>query len=175
MNEEIRNEEQEIKTDDIQIKLDNLERENRELKSQNHSLTSQLGHTKKIYNDLKTQGMTEEEKNKQELERLQSELTQAQKTIKINALESKKQEYIKKYSISDTFVDFIVLNEEMTENDLENLIKGISEKEKAFETKILNDYSITTTGITGSNVKKEKDLVDIILEKKEKISTNLLD
>ena len=151
------------------------ENETSDLKKEIHTYKSQAGDYKKQLETLQNNGKSQEELLQGQLTEKETllsekdeEITQLKTRIKIKELEAKKESLIKEHNIGGQFKDFIKIDAEMTEEQLETLVKETKVKEEAFKADLLKEYSITKKD--NINNKTEDD---VIKEMAKKSKTNI--
>ena len=168
---------EEIKKEVEKALKEQHENEMSDLKKEIHTYKSQAGDYKKQLETLQNNGKSQEELLQGQLTEKETlisekdkEITQLKTQIKIKELESKKESLIKEHNIGEQFKDFISITSEMTDEQLEALVKETKVKEEAFKADLLKDYSITEKG--DITPKKEEDFVKKMAEKSK---TNIPD
>ena len=151
------------------------ENEMSDLKKEIHTYKSQAGDYKKQLETLQNNGKSQEELLQGQLTEKETllsekdeEITQLKTRIKIKELEAKKESLLKEHNIGGQFKDFIKIDAEMTEEQLETLVKETKVKEEAFKADLLKEYSITKKD--NINNKTEDD---VIKEMAKKSKTNI--
>ena len=151
------------------------ENEMSDLKKEIHTYKSQAGDYKKQLEILQNNGKSQEELLQGQLTEKETllsekdeEITQLKTRIKIKELEAKKESLLKEHNIGGQFKDFIKIDAEMTEEQLETLVKETKVKEEAFKADLLKEYSITKKDNVNN---KTED--DVIKEMAKKSKTNI--
>lgn len=166
---------EEIKKEVEKTLKDQHENEMSDLKKEIHAYKSQAGDYKKQLETLQNNGKSQEELLQGQLTEKETlllekdeEITQLKTQIKIKELESKKDNLIKEHNIGEQFKDFISITSEMTDEQLEALVKETKVKEEAFKADLLKEYSITKKDNVNN---KTED--DVIKEMAKKSKTNI--
>ena len=166
---------EEIKKEVEKALKEQHENEMSDLKKEIHTYKSQAGDYKKQLETLQNNGKSQEELLQGQLTEKETlisekdkEITQLKTQIKIKELESKKESLIKEHNIGEQFKDFISITSEMTDEQLETLVKETKVKEEAFKADLLKEYSITKKD--NINNKTEDD---VIKEMAKKSKTNI--
>ena len=166
---------EEIKKEVEKTLKEQYENEMSDLKKEIHTHKSQAGDYKKQLETLQNNGKSQEELLQGQLTEKETllsekdeEITQLKTQIKIKELESKKDNLIKEHNIGEQFKDFISITSEMTDEQLEALVKETKVKEEAFKADLLKEYSITKKDDVN---KKTED--DTIKEMAKKSKTNI--
>lgn len=164
-----------VTIEQLQEKIKEYEAEKNRNSAEINSLKSQLGHKSAELEKMQKNGKTQEEVLALEKETLQNKLTEAENSLKLLNLEKKKAEFIKEMEINSEFEDLIVLTPDMDEGALKESVKRISEKQKAFKTEMLKQYSISeTAGFTNNSSKNKEDFVDNLVERAVNSEVDLL-
>ena len=166
---------EEIKKEAEKTLKEQHENEMSDLKKEIHTYKSQAGDYKKQLETLQNNGKTQEELLQGQLTEKETlisekdeEITQLKTQIKIKELESKKDNLIREHNIGEQFKGFISITSEMTDEQLEALVKETKVKEEAFKADLLKEYSITKKD--NINNKTEDD---VIKEMAKKSKTNI--
>lgn len=166
---------EEIKKDVEKTLKEQHENEMSDLKKEIHTYKSQAGDYKKQLETLQNNGKSQEELLQGQLTEKETlisekdeEITQLKTQIKIKELEAKKESLLKEHNIGEQFKGFISITSEMTDEQLEALVKETKVKEEAFKADLLKEYSITKKDNVNN---KTED--DVIKEMAKKSKTNI--
>lgn len=166
---------EEIKKDVEKTLKEQHENEMSDFKKEIHTYKSQAGDYKKQLETLQNNGKSQEEllqgqltERETELSKKDEEMAQLKTQLKIKELEAKKDSLLKEHNIGEQFKGFISITSEMTDEQLETLVKKTKVKEEAFKADLLKEYSITKKDDVN---KKTED--DAIKEMAKKSKTNI--
>ena len=135
--------------------------------------TAKDGENSKLKKDLETLQKKLSKLENEEKEKVEKELQEKTNEINLMKLEITKAKLVTENKISEHFTDLIILNPEMTENDLKAAVETVAKKQEAFKNDLLKEYSITKTAEGVFKTGTEKDFVDNMLEEREKTDTDL--
>lgn len=149
------------------------------LGQENHSLKSQLGNLQKAFKELQEKNLTDEERQKNktsELEQKDQELAEREKAIKLKELELERQLLLNGKGIFKEFEEFIVLDEKDTKETINAKINTLFNKQEAFRTSLLKEYSISKAGEVKKSDKEpiEKKLADLGIVKEKSLGLDTL-
>ena len=146
------------------------ENEMSDLKKEIHTYKSQAGDYKKQLETLQNNGKSQEEllqgelaEKENKIKEKDDEILQLKAQVKTKELEAKKESLIKEHNIGEQFKGFISITSEMTDEQLETLVKKTKVKEEAFKADLLKEYSITEKGVV--NNKTEDDAIKEMAKK----------
>ena len=146
------------------------ENEMSDLKKEIHTYKSQAGDYKKQLETLQNNGKSQEEllqgelaEKENKIKEKDDEILQLKSQVKVKELEAKKDSLIKEHKIGEQFTGFINITPEMTDEQLETLVKETKVKEEAFKADLLKEYSITEKGVV--NNKTEDDVIKEMAKK----------
>ena len=162
-----------LTVEELKNKIADLENQGTAKDGENSKLKKDLETLQKKLSKLENEGKTKEQLDKEEKEKVERELQEKTNEINLMKLEITKAKLITENKISEHFTDLIILNPEMTENDLKAAIETVAKKQEAFKNDLLKDYSITKTAEGVFKTGTEKDFVDNMLENKQKNETDL--
>ena len=162
-----------LTVEELKSKIAELENQGTAKDGENSKLKKDLETLQKKLSKLENEGKTKEQLDKEEKEKVERELQEKTNEINLMKLEITKAKLVTENKISEHFTDLIILNPEMTENDLKAAIETVAKKQEAFKNDLLKDYSITKTAEGVFKTGTEKDFVDNMLENKQKNETDL--
>lgn len=162
-----------LTVEELKNKIADLENQGTAKDGENSKLKKDLETLQKKLSKLENEGKTKEQLDKEEKEKVERELQEKTNEINLMKLEITKAKLVTENKISEHFTDLIILNPEMTENDLKAAIETVAKKQEAFKNDLLKDYSITKTAEGVFKTGTEKDFVDNMLENKQKNETDL--
>lgn len=162
-----------LTVEELKNKIADLENQGTAKDGENSKLKKDLEILQKKLSKLENEGKTKEQLDKEEKEKVERELQEKTNEINLMKLEISKTKLIAENKISEHFTDLIILNPEMTENDLKAAIETVAKKQEAFKNDLLKEYSITKTAEGVFKTGTEKDFVDNMLEEREKTETDL--
>ena len=162
-----------LTVEELKNKIADLENQGAAKDGENSKLKKDLETLQKKLSKLENEGKTKEQLDKEEKEKVERELQEKTNEINLMKLEITKAKLITENKISEHFTDLIILNPEMTENDLKAAIETVAKKQEAFKNDLLKEYSITKTAEGVFKTGTEKDFVDNMLEEREKTETDL--
>lgn len=162
-----------LTVEELKNKIADLENQGTAKDGENSKLKKDLETLQKKLSKLENEGKTKEQLDKEEKEKVERELQEKTNEINLMKLEITKAKLVTENKISEHFTDLIILNPEMTENDLKAAIETVAKKQEAFKNDLLKDYSITKTAEGILKTGTEKDFVDNMLEEREKADTDL--
>ena len=162
-----------LTVEELKNKIADLENQGTVKDGENSKLKKDLETLQKKLSKLENEGKTKEQLDKEEKEKVERELQEKTNEINLMKLEITKAKLVTENKISEHFTDLIILNPEMTENDLKAAIETVAKKQEAFKNDLLKDYSITKTAEGVFKTGTEKDFVDNMLEEREKSETDL--
>lgn len=162
-----------LTVEELKNKIADLENQGTVKDGENSKLKKDLETLQKKLSKLENEGKTKEQLDKEEKEKVEKELQEKTNEINLMKLEITKAKLVTENKISEHFTDLIILNPEMTENDLKAAIETVAKKQEAFKNDLLKDYSITKTAEGVFKTGTEKDFVDNMLENKQKNETDL--
>ena len=162
-----------LTVEELKNKIADLENQGTVKDSENSKLKKDLETLQKKLSKLENEGKTKEQLDKEEKEKVERELQEKTNEINLMKLEISKTKLIAENKISEHFTDLIILNPEMTENDLKAAVETVAKKQEAFKNDLLKEYSITKTAEGVFKTGTEKDFVDNMLEEREKTDTDL--
>jgi len=162
-----------LTVEELKSKIADLENQGTAKDGENSKLKKDLETLQKKLSKLENEGKTKEQIEKEEKEKVEKELQEKTNEINLMKLEITKAKLVTENKISEHFTDLIILNPEMTENDLKAAIETVAKKQEAFKNDLLKDYSITKTAEGVFKTGTEKDFVDNMLEEREKTDTDL--
>lgn len=162
-----------LTVEELKNKIADLENQGTAKDGENSKLKKDLETLQKKLSKLENEGKTKEQLDKEEKEKVERELQEKTNEINLMKLEITKAKLVTENKISEHFTDLIILNPEMTENDLKAAIETVAKKQEAFKNDLLKDYSITKTAEGVFKTGTEKDFVDNMLEEREKTDTDL--
>lgn len=161
---------EEIKKEIGAVLKEQYENEITELKKDVHSYKSQAGDYKKQLETLQNNGKSQEEllqgeltEKENKIKEKDDEILKLKSQVKIKELEAKKDSLIKEHNIGEQFKEFISIIPEMTDEQLETLVKETKAKEEAFKADLLKEYSITKKD--NVNSKTEDDAIKEMAQK----------
>lgn len=163
----------ELTAEEMKLKISELENQGTAKDGENSKLKKDLETLQKKLSKLENEGKTKEQLDKEEKEKVEKELQEKTNEINLMKLEISKAKLVTEKKISEHFTDLIILNPEMTENDLKAAIETVAKKQEAFKNDLLKEYSITKTAEGVFKTGTEKDFVDNMLEEREKADTDL--
>ena len=162
-----------LTVEELKNKIADLENQGTAKDGENSKLKKDLETLQKKLSKLENEGKTKEQLDKEEKEKVEKELQEKTNEINLMKLEISKTKLITENKISEHFTDLIILNPEMTENDLKAAVETVAKKQEAFKNDLLKEYSITKTAEGVFKTGTEKDFVDNMLEEREKTDTDL--
>ena len=162
-----------LTVEELKNKIADLENQGTAKDGENSKLKKDLETLQKKLSKLENEGKTKEQLDKEEKEKVERELQEKTNEINLMKLEITKAKLVTENKISEHFTDLIILNPEMTENDLKAAIETVAKKQEAFKNDLLKEYSITKTAEGVFKTGTEKDFVDNMLEEREKADTDL--
>ena len=162
-----------LTVEELKNKIADLENQGTVKDGENSKLKKDLETLQKKLSKLENEGKTKEQLDKEEKEKVERELQEKTNEINLMKLEITKAKLVTENKISEHFTDLIILNPEMTENDLKAAIETVAKKQEAFKNDLLKEYSITKTAEGVFKTGTEKDFVDNMLEEREKTDTDL--
>ena len=162
-----------LTVEELKSKIAELENQGTAKDGENTKLKKDLEALQKKLSKLENEGKTKEQLDKEEREKVERELQEKTNEINLMKLEITKAKLVTENKISEHFTDLIILNPEMTENDLKAAIETVAKKQEAFKNDLLKEYSITKTAEGVFKTGTEKDFVDNMLEEREKADTDL--
>ena len=162
-----------LTVEELKNKIAELENQGTAKDGENSKLKKDLETLQKKLSKLENEGKTKEQLDKEEKEKVERELQEKTNEINLMKLEITKAKFVTENKISEHFTDLIILNPEMTENDLKVAIETVAKKQEAFKNDLLKEYSITKTAEGVFKTGTEKDFVDNMLEEREKTDTDL--
>ena len=162
-----------LTVEELKNKIADLENQGTVKDGENSKLKKDLETLQKKLSKLENEGKTKEQLDKEEKEKVERELQEKTNEINLMKLEITKAKLVTENKISEHFTDLIILNPEMTENDLKAAIETVAKKQEAFKNDLLKDYSITKTAEGVFKTGTEKDFVDNMLKEREKSETDL--
>lgn len=162
-----------LTVEELKNKIADLENQGTAKDGENSKLKKDLETLQKKLSKLENEGKTKEQLDKEEKEKVERELQEKTNEINLMKLEITKAKLVTENKISEHFTDLIILNPEMTENDLKAAIETVAKKQEAFKNDLLKEYSITKTAEGIFKTGAEKDFVDNMLENKQKNETDL--
>ena len=162
-----------LTVEELKNKIADLENQGTAKDGENSKLKKDLETLQKKLSKLENEGKTKEQLDKEEKEKVEKELQEKTNEINLMKLEITKAKLVTENKISEHFTDLIILNPEMTENDLKAAIETVAKKQEAFKNDLLKEYSITKTAEGVFKTGTEKDFVDNMLEEREKSETDL--
>jgi len=162
-----------LTVEELKNKIADLENQGTAKDGENSKLKKDLETLQKKLSKLENEGKTKEQLDKEEKEKVERELQEKTNEINLMKLEITKAKLVTENKISEHFTDLIILNPEMTENDLKAAIETVAKKQEAFKNDLLKDYLITKTAEGVFKTGTEKDFVDNMLENKQKNETDL--
>ena len=162
-----------LTVEELKNKIADLENQGTAKDGENSKLKKDLETLQKKLSKLENEGKTKEQLDKEEKEKVERELQEKTNEINLMKLEITKAKLITENKISEHFTDLIILNPEMTENDLKAAVETVAKKQEAFKNDLLKEYSITKTAEGIFKTGTEKDFVDNMLEEREKTDTDL--
>ena len=162
-----------LTVEELKNKIADLENQGTAKDGENSKLRKDLETLQKKLSKLENEGKTKEQLDKEEKEKVEKELQEKTNEINLMKLEISKTKLITENKISEHFTDLIILNPEMTENDLKAAVETVAKKQEAFKNDLLKEYSITKTAEGVFKTGTEKDFVDNMLEEREKTDTDL--
>lgn len=162
-----------LTVEELKNKIADLENQGTVKDGENSKLKKDLETLQKKLSKLENEGKTKEQLDKEEKEKVERELQEKTNEINLMKLEITKAKLVTENKISEHFTDLIILNPEMTENDLKAAIETVAKKQEAFKNDLLKDYSITKTAEGVFKTGTEKDFVDNMLKEREKTDTDL--
>ena len=162
-----------LTVEELKNKIADLENQGTVKDSENSKLKKDLETLQKKLSKLENEGKTKEQLDKEEKEKVEREVQEKTNEINLMKLEISKTKLIAENKISEHFTDLIILNPEMTENDLKAAVETVAKKQEAFKNDLLKEYSITKTAEGVFKTGTEKDFVDNMLEEREKTDTDL--
>lgn len=162
-----------LTVEELKNKIADLENQGTAKDGENSKLKKDLETLQKKLSKLENEGKTKEQLDKEEKEKVERELQEKTNEINLMKLEITKAKLVTENKISEHFTDLIILNPEMTENDLKTAVETVAKKQEAFKNDLLKDYSITKTAEGVFKTGTEKDFVDNMLEEREKTDTDL--
>lgn len=162
-----------LTVEELKNKIADLENQGTAKDGENSKLKKDLETLQKKLSKLENEGKTKEQLEKEEKEKVEKELQEKTNEINLMKLEISKAKLVTEKKISEHFTDLIILNPEMTENDLKAAIETVAKKQEAFKNDLLKEYSITKTAEGVFKTGTEKDFVDNMLEEREKADTDL--
>ena len=162
-----------LTVEELKNKIADLENQGTAKDGENSKLKKDLETLQKKLSKLENEGKTKEQLDKEEKEKVERELQEKTNEINLMKLEIAKAKFVTENKISEHFTDLIILNPEMTENDLKVAIETVAKKQEAFKNDLLKEYSITKTAEGVFKTGTEKDFVDNMLEEREKTDTDL--
>ena len=162
-----------LTVEELKNKIADLENQGTAKDGENSKLKKDLETLQKKLSKLENEGNTKEQLEKEEKEKVEKELQEKTNEINLMKLEISKAKLVTEKKISEHFTDLIILNPEMTENDLKAAIETVAKKQEAFKNDLLKDYSITKTAEGTLKTENGKDFVDNMLENREQLETDL--
>ena len=162
-----------LTVEELKNKIADLENQGTAKDGENSKLKKDLETLQKKLSKLENEGKTKEQLDKEEKEKVERELQEKTNEINLMKLEISKTKLVAENKISEHFTDLIILNPEMTENDLKAAVETVAKKQEAFKNDLLKEYSITKTAEGVFKTGTEKDFVDNMLEEREKTDTDL--
>ena len=162
-----------LTVEELKNKIADLENQGTAKDGENSKLKKDLETLQKKLSKLENEGKTKEQLDKEEKEKVERELQEKTNEINLMKLEISKTKLVAENKISEHFTDLIILNPEMTENDLKTAVETVAKKQEAFKNDLLKEYSITKTAEGVFKTGTEKDFVDNMLEEREKTDTDL--
>lgn len=162
-----------LTVEELKNKIADLENQGTAKDGENSKLKKDLETLQKKLSKLENEGKTKEQLDEEEKEKVEKELQEKTNEINLMKLEITKAKLVTENKISEHFTDLIILNPEMTENDLKAAIETVAKKQEAFKNDLLKEYSITKTAEGVFKTGTEKDFVDNMLEEREKTETDL--
>lgn len=162
-----------LTVEELKNKIAVLENQGTAKDGENSKLKKDLETLQKKLSKLENEGKTKEQLDKEEKEKVEKELQEKTNEINLMKLEISKVKLVAENKISEHFTDLIILNPEMTENDLKAAVETVAKKQEAFKNDLLKEYSITKTAEGVFKTGTEKDFVDNMLEEREKTDTDL--
>ena len=162
-----------LTVEELKNKIADLENQGTAKDGENSKLKKDLETLQKKLSKLENEGKTKEQLDKEEKEKVEKELQEKTNEINLMKLEISKVKLVAENKISEHFTDLIILNPEMTENDLKAAVETVAKKQEAFKNDLLKEYSITKTAEGVFKTGTEKDFVDNMLEEREKTDTDL--
>lgn len=162
-----------LTVEELKNKIADLENQGTAKDGENSKLKKDLETLQKKLSKLENEGKTKEQLDKEEKEKVERELQEKTNEINLMKLEITKAKLVTENKISEHFTDLIILNPEMTENDLKAAVETVAKKQEAFKNDLLKEYSITKTAEGVFKTGTEKDFVDNMLEEREKADTDL--
>ena len=162
-----------LTVEELKNKIADLENQGTAKDGENSKLKKDLETLQKKLSKLENEGKTKEQLDKEEKEKVERELQEKTNEINLMKLEISKTKLVAENKISEHFTDLIILNPEMTENDLKTAVETVAKKQEAFKNDLLKEYSITKTAEGIFKTGTEKDFVDNMLEEREKTDTDL--
>lgn len=162
-----------LTVEELKNKIAELENQGTAKDGENSKLKKDLETLQKKLSKLENEGKTKEQLDKEEKEKVERELQEKTNEINLMKLEISKTKLVVENKISGHFTDLIILNPEMTENDLKAAVETVAKKQEAFKNDLLKEYSITKTAEGVFKTGTEKDFVDNMLEEREKADTDL--
>lgn len=162
-----------LTVEELKNKIADLENQGTAKDGENSKLKKDLETLQKKLSKLENEGKTKEQLDKEEKEKVERELQEKTNEINLMKLEITKAKLVTENKISEHFTDLIILNPEMTENDLKAAVETVAKKQEAFKNDLLKEYSITKTAEGVFKTENGKDFVDNMLEEREKTDTDL--
>ena len=162
-----------LTVEELKNKIADLENQGTAKDGENSKLKKDLETLQKKLSKLENEGKTKEQLDKEEKEKVEKEFQEKTNEINLMKLEITKAKLVTENKISEHFTDLIILNPEMTENDLKAAVETVAKKQEAFKNDLLKEYSITKTAEGIFKTGTEKDFVDNMLEEREKTDTDL--
>lgn len=162
-----------LTVEELKNKIADLENQGTAKDGENSKLKKDLETLQKKLSKLENEGKTKEQLDKEEKEKVERELQEKTNEINLMKLEISKTKLVAENKISEHFTDLIILNPEMTENDLKAAVETVAKKQEAFKNDLLKEYSITKTAEGVFKTGTENDFVDNMLEEIEKTDTDL--
>ena len=162
-----------LTVEELKNKIADLENQGTVKDGENSKLKKDLETLQKKLSKLENEGKTKEQLDKEEKEKVERELQEKTNEINLMKLEISKTKLIAENKISEHFTDLIILNPEMTENDLKAAVETVAKKQEAFKNDLLKEYSITKTAEGVFKTENGKDFVDNMLEERANAFTDL--
>ena len=162
-----------LTVEELKNKIADLENQGTAKDGENSKLKKDLETLQKKLSKLENEGKTKEQLDKEEKEKVERELQEKTNEINLMKLEISKTKLVAENKISEHFTDLIILNPEMTENDLKTAVETVAKKQEAFKNDLLKEYSITKTAEGVFKTGTEKDFVDNMLEERENSNADL--
>jgi len=111
-----------LTVEELKNKIADLENQGTVKDGENSKLKKDLETLQKKLSKLENEGKTKEQLDKEEKEKVERELQEKTNEINLMKLEITKAKLVTENKISEHFTDLIILNPEMTENDLKVIL-----------------------------------------------------